>query len=73
MEVLFVFQISFPQMYVFQISSWAFVRVNFMRLSFWTSKLFTPLQLTSTFFNVSFDLGLGGFVSGEEFNNQRLH
>ncbi len=69
-EMIFLFVKNFvPNGYIIEISKWAFILMNFMSFVLRIS----PYQVTTTFFNMGFDLVLKGFLSEWNFSSQRLH
>ncbi len=52
-----------PNGYIIRISKGAFIFMNFMHFSFKNFKVISSYQLTTTFFNMNFDLVLKEFIS----------
>jgi hypothetical protein len=52
-----------PNGYIIEIFKWDFILMDFMDFSFRISKVSSPYQLTTTFFNMGFHLVLKGFIT----------
>ncbi len=52
-----------PNGCIIEISKWDFILMDFISFSFRIFEMISPYQLTTTFFNMSFDLVLKGFIS----------
>ncbi len=52
-----------PNGYIIEIFKWAFILMDFMGFLFRISKMISQYQLTTSFFNMGFDLVLRGFIS----------
>jgi hypothetical protein len=61
MNFSFICQIFVLDGYIIEISKWASILMDFMVFSFRSFKVISLYQLTTTFFNMDFDLVLRGF------------
>jgi hypothetical protein len=52
-----------PNGYIIEISKWIFILMDFIGFSFKIFEVFSPYQLTMTFFNMGFHLVLKGFIN----------
>jgi len=62
--ILFFFQFFWPKAFFFQIFNWLSIHLDIRGFSFRIFKFHLPHQMTSIFFDIGFDLGLGRFISG---------
>ncbi len=52
-----------PNGYIIEIFKWVFILMDFLGFSFRIFKMILPYHLTTTFFNMGFDLVLKAFIS----------